>query len=314
MNKVSFFTPVNFRGHYPSFKNKLLEKVDHYFSLGNQKTASVVDGSFDGKRYQVLSSQTKTSTFLTALKIASYIIPIFPIIALVLKAILRSTTTFEYATAASSAAAPQPPKPPLTPPVGPIVGGHKDRNPPNDRPNIINRYYQIPASLGSLEGQQKLKTIDKAEKVKSTNTSNLGLNVEHILKPSEAYFYRIRMIQEGIGISDLDKDQDYYYDVSYYAPIQPTSWLLDKEDYDPKDPGHYHIIKRAYPNLPFDEAVSLPAEVIVGLKIKNENWIKQDDGSFVLEGLSPLPKYDDSFFVVQTKNFQNYVITRAHKA
>jgi len=99
MDKVSFFIPVYFAGTTPSFKNRLLETIDSYFDLGilfNQKIAVAMPGAFIHKSQGCIQAISNASLLSTALKISSYAIIIIPTLALVLKTILRLSSSFHY--------------------------------------------------------------------------------------------------------------------------------------------------------------------------------------------------------------------------
>lgn len=136
MNTVSFFTPVSFNGNSQTFKNTLLENVDSYFDLGklfNQKIAQVIPGVRVGRSYGCIPANSNSSILFTALKIISYATLVLPLIALAVKVILRSSTSFHYHIANNQGfIGAQPNQAPPSPPASIHGGGDDDDNNPPD--------------------------------------------------------------------------------------------------------------------------------------------------------------------------------------
>ncbi len=96
MSSISFFTPVHFCGR-PSFSQKFLETVDNYFYLGG-KRARVLQGKTWDNTLAVMivdHPHAEGDLIATAVKIATYVTLILPLLMLALKAILRSSCHFE---------------------------------------------------------------------------------------------------------------------------------------------------------------------------------------------------------------------------
>jgi hypothetical protein len=97
MNKVGFFTPVSFDGKFPTLKNKLLEACDRYLTLSDS-CAIVRSEEKKDRVYGAIHSYKDESLVLTALKVSSYFTVILPLLALVAKFILRTTTIVNFRT------------------------------------------------------------------------------------------------------------------------------------------------------------------------------------------------------------------------
>ena len=122
MNRISFFTPVCYQDRHQSSKEFLLEKIDSYFYLGGKK-AEVIRSENRSSTKEVILIDSHASMFITAAKIASYVIIILPLVMLAAKALLRSNYDFVLKDKTSAV------------PHSPITGdflNKKDRNTPKD--------------------------------------------------------------------------------------------------------------------------------------------------------------------------------------
>lgn len=104
MNKIDFFTPVVFTNSSKSSEQFLLEAVDSYFYLGGKK-AEVFPNSLKNGTELVYLAEKKSSFWAAALKVASYCTLILPLLALAVKAVLRSKHHFADAAAFEAPAA-----------------------------------------------------------------------------------------------------------------------------------------------------------------------------------------------------------------
>ncbi len=97
---MSFFTPISFqiadhsRSTSKPFSQTLLEKVDDYFYLGGKK-ACVIKKAKNSELYLFEYKEENIIFFETAVKIASYITLIIPLLFLSVKFLLRSSFSFE---------------------------------------------------------------------------------------------------------------------------------------------------------------------------------------------------------------------------
>lgn len=99
MGRVGFFTAVHFGGQPKTNRESLLETVDAYFYLGGKK-ACVISGS--SGVYQAALQDHSISWTVLAAKIASYATIVLPVIAMILKVVLRSTSTFHLSHSANA--------------------------------------------------------------------------------------------------------------------------------------------------------------------------------------------------------------------
>lgn len=98
MEKLPFFTTVSYPIENKTFGNSCFELFENYFYLGG-RSAVVLQGSFDKNGSQAVKLQeTNESTCLrvikSAIKVLSYFTIILPLIALIVKGILRATHKF----------------------------------------------------------------------------------------------------------------------------------------------------------------------------------------------------------------------------
>jgi uncharacterized protein DUF648/IQ calmodulin-binding motif-containing protein len=94
MNEISFLTPITFHNDLRSPSLLLLETVDSYFYLGGKKV-TIIPGFTKGNAEGGHLAEGSSPSFLeTALKVASYFTLVLPIILLIVKGILRSTSHF----------------------------------------------------------------------------------------------------------------------------------------------------------------------------------------------------------------------------
>lgn len=99
MNKLGFFTPFNFEGD-KSYLETVFEASEEYFAFGDYRAfvipGSAVDGSQEvGVRYCPEGS-FKSWLLKTALKVASYVTIILPLIMVTLKLLFRTLCSFHY--------------------------------------------------------------------------------------------------------------------------------------------------------------------------------------------------------------------------
>src|SRR4029077_14838941 len=93
MDKVSFFTPVDYGSHPKTLFQCCLEKIDAYFYLGGRKVR-VIPGVMEKNSQGVEWVSGRSSMLATLVKIASYFTIILPLIMLAAKAVLRSGQDF----------------------------------------------------------------------------------------------------------------------------------------------------------------------------------------------------------------------------
>ncbi len=97
MNKLDFFSPVRFDEKEKSVKQHIFEGIEDYFFLGCKKAfvipSKIVSGSQEVElRYR--SENITKKIILGAIKVASYMTGIIPLIMIVAKAIFRATYKF----------------------------------------------------------------------------------------------------------------------------------------------------------------------------------------------------------------------------
>ena len=93
MEKVSFFTAINFGDQPKSPTQSLLQTVDSYFYLGGRKACVIPGHSQQGSEGTILKDNSP-AFFITAIKVISYATVILPAIMLLAKVVLRSMYTF----------------------------------------------------------------------------------------------------------------------------------------------------------------------------------------------------------------------------
>lgn len=93
MAKVGFFTAVSFGPLPKTCAQSLLETADSYFYLGGKK-ACVIAGRVQNGKEGVVLAESDSSYFLSALKVMSYFTIIIPVLALIVKAVLRYQNQF----------------------------------------------------------------------------------------------------------------------------------------------------------------------------------------------------------------------------
>jgi hypothetical protein len=94
INSVSFFTPICFDHLSKSWSESLLEAADSYFTLSDER-ACVMEGlDVDGSKATILDQVEAPTMFSTALKVASYITLVIPLVVLLAKLVLRLTHSF----------------------------------------------------------------------------------------------------------------------------------------------------------------------------------------------------------------------------
>ena len=94
MERVAFFTPVNFGGDQPkSSTESLIESVENYFYLGGKK-AYVIPGEINQNSKGVVLLQDSPALLAVVLKVISYLTVIIPVVMLIAKAIVRSLYHF----------------------------------------------------------------------------------------------------------------------------------------------------------------------------------------------------------------------------
>jgi hypothetical protein len=93
METVNFWTAVSYGDQQAPFTQQVLEKVDAYFYLGDKK-AIVIPEEFRQGHPCAFLLDVDVTLLSTALKVASYLTVILPIVMLAIKAILRTCYTF----------------------------------------------------------------------------------------------------------------------------------------------------------------------------------------------------------------------------
>ncbi len=93
MAKVGFFTAVSFGSLTETCAQSALETVDSYFYLGGKK-ACVIAGRVQNGKEDIVLAEGDSSCFLSALKVMSYFTIIIPVLALIVKAVLRYQNQF----------------------------------------------------------------------------------------------------------------------------------------------------------------------------------------------------------------------------
>lgn len=91
MSNVNFFTPISFGNQNKNTYQSLLESVDSYFFLAGKK-ACVIDIKDPQKRTVLLKKSP--SLLATCLKVTTYLTLIIPLLLILTKLLLRSTSTY----------------------------------------------------------------------------------------------------------------------------------------------------------------------------------------------------------------------------
>lgn len=268
MNSISFFTPAKYGPFANTFGEFLAQTVDDYFFLEGKK-AQVIPGHKIGNSEGVGYVYEKSPFLRTAIKVATYITLVIPLIALVAKAVLR--TIYHYHLIPTHVGfvgnrpvdnIPPPPPPP-----------HNSNNSPPPPPSRI--------TLWETENSMSFPSIDFDTTYCLTCNEVITLKLRPTMRMAVSHDGTTESFP-GPAYSDLESYKDSYFEVELVSSERTgVEFLITRKDN--RD--------RSTPHLPLYTAVPLSPDLLKDLKI-NESTIQYIEPG--VYGESTLPRYKTS--------------------